>query len=125
MIELTLGHDEGWDSGGGDGRNHGVPLLLDRDLAVPPAVHLGGGEHVAAAAHVAKGTLAGTVGSTATDTGDTGHGTASAPRLGASLVTWFKIRSLFTICLTGAAVSSQGFLRDSFSALSTKALITS
>merc|ERR1711928_106329 len=38
---VTFGHDESGDTGGGDGRDHGVPLLLDRYLPVPPAVDLG------------------------------------------------------------------------------------
>ena len=86
-MKFTFGHDESGDTGGGDGRDHGVPLLLDRYLPVPPAVDLGGGEHVTSTAHVAKSTLAGAVSTAAADTWDTGHGTTCAPGLGAGLVT--------------------------------------
>ena len=86
-MEHTFGHDQSGDAGGSNGGDHGVPLLGYRDLAVPPPVDLGGGEHVTATAHVAESTLAGTVGTATTDTGNTGHSTASTPRLGAGLVT--------------------------------------
>jgi hypothetical protein len=53
---------------------------------VPPPVGLGGGKHVASAAHVAERTLAGTVGATTADAGNTGDGTAGTPGFGARLV---------------------------------------
>jgi len=83
---VTFGHNEGGDAGGSDGRDHGVPLLLDGDLPVPPPVDLGGGEHVTSAAHVTESTLAGPVGTATADTGNTGYGTTGTPRLGAGLV---------------------------------------
>jgi len=87
---MSLGHDEGWDAGGRDGGTHGVSLLGDVDLAVPFSPLLGGSEHASTAAHVTVGCLAGTVGSTTTDTGDTSNGTSSTPGLSRSLVTcWF------------------------------------
>ena len=51
--QVTFGHDESRNSSGGDGRDDGVPLLSDADLAVPTAVSLGGREHVTSATHVA------------------------------------------------------------------------
>ena len=78
-MKLTFGHDESRDTGGGDGRDHGVPLLLDRYLPVPPAVDLGGGEHVTSATHVTESTLAGPVGTATADTRNTGHSTTGTP----------------------------------------------
>ena len=57
--DVTLGHDEGGHSGGGDGRAHGVPLLGHVDLPVPSPPGLGGSEHAATTAHVAESSLAG------------------------------------------------------------------
>ena len=80
MIDtVTLGHDKSGDSGGCNSRGNGVTLLGYVDLAVPAPVGLGGGEHVTAAAHVAEGSLTGTVGTTSAYTGDTCHGTTSTP----------------------------------------------
>ena len=83
----TFGHDQGRHAGGGDGRADGVAALVHIDLAMPAAPGLGGGEHAATAAHVAEGSLAGAVGSTTTNTGDTRNGTSGAPRLSGGLVT--------------------------------------
>ena len=57
--DMTLGHDEGGNTGGGDGRAHGVPLLGHVDLPVPPPPGLGGSEHATSTAHVTKSSLAG------------------------------------------------------------------
>ena len=45
------------------------------DLDVPPTPDLGRGEHATGTAHVTEGSLTGTVGTTARDTGDTSDGT--------------------------------------------------
>merc|ERR1719516_232091 len=83
---VTLSHNEGRDSSGSDGRADGVPLLGHIDLPVPPPPLLGGGEHPASPAHVAKGSLARPVGATSPHTGDPGHGPSCAPGLGTCLV---------------------------------------
>jgi len=105
---VTFGHDEGWDASGSDGRDHGVPLLGDRDLAVPPPVDLGGGEHVTSTAHVTESSLAGTVGTTSTDTGNTSHGTSSTPGLGASLVTGITVDAVGLSVVLGNLVMDEG-----------------
>ena len=43
--KITLGHDESGNSSGGDCRDDSVALLGNADLAMPPPVGLGGGEH--------------------------------------------------------------------------------
>lgn len=83
---VAAGEDEGGDGGGGDGGDEGEAALVEVDAAVPAAPGLGGGEHAAAAAHVAEGPLAGAVGAAAGDAGDSGHGAAGAPGLGRGLV---------------------------------------
>merc|ERR1719273_2564326 len=76
---VALGHDEGWDTGGRDGRAHGVTLLGNVHFPVPPSPGLSRSEHPPAAAHVTEGSLSRTVSTTAPDTGDPGHSTTSAP----------------------------------------------
>ena len=83
---VAAGQDERRDGGGGDGRDDGEALLVDVDLAVPAAPDLCRGEHAAAAAHVAEGSLTGAVGAAAGDARDTGDGTAGSPGLGGGLV---------------------------------------
>ncbi|WVY98782.1 hypothetical protein V8G54_030933 [Vigna mungo] len=83
---MAAGKDERRDGGGRDGRDNGVALLVDVDLAVPAAPDLGRGKHAATSAHVAEGSLAGTVGSSTGNTGDTGDGTTRSPGLGGCLV---------------------------------------
>lgn len=83
---MTASHDQGRNSRGGDGGDDGVPLLVDRDLAVPAAPDLGRSKHAAAPAHVSEGTLAGTVGTATRNTGDTRNGTTGSPGFGGGLV---------------------------------------
>jgi len=105
---VTFGHDEGWDASGSDGGDHGVPLLGDGDLAVPPPVDLGGSEHVTSTAHVAESSLAGTVSATSTDTGDTGDGTSSSPGLGTGLVTGIPVDAVGLPVVLGDLVMDEG-----------------
>jgi len=69
-----------------EGRRDREALLVHVDLAVPAAPRLGRREHAAATAHVAEGTLAGAVRTTARDTRNTRHGATGTPRDGARLV---------------------------------------
>ena len=78
-------HHERRQRGRRQGRRHSIPLEVDVDLAVPAAPRLGGGEHAAAAAHVAKRALPRAVGAAARDAGDTRHRAPRAPRLGRGL----------------------------------------
>lgn len=64
-----------------------MALLVQVDLAVPFAPCAEGSEHTSLAAHVTEGSLAGTVRSRSTNTGDTRDGATSSPRLGRVLVT--------------------------------------
>jgi len=105
---VTFGHDKGWHTSGSNGGDHGVPLLGDRDLAVPPPVDLGGGEHVTSTAHVAESTLAGTMSTTSTDTGDTSDGTSSTPGLGTSLVTGISVDTVGLSVVLGDFVVDEG-----------------
>jgi hypothetical protein len=73
---VTTGHDEGGDSGGSDGRDSGISLFIEIDLDVPLAPGLGGSKTPTTTAHIAKGSLAGSMGSSTTDTGDTSNSSA-------------------------------------------------
>jgi len=73
---VAAAHEEGGKAGGSKGRNDGEALLVEVDLAVPAAVGLGGGEHTTTTAHVTEGG-----GSAASNTGNTGDGATSVPRL--------------------------------------------
>mmetsp|Transcript_31046 Transcript_31046/g.57367 ORF Transcript_31046/g.57367 Transcript_31046/m.57367 type:complete len:430 (-) Transcript_31046:19-1308(-) len=73
--------------GGRGERGHKrIAALVHVGLTVPLAPRLGGGEHTAATAHVAEGTLARAVCAATTNTGDTRDGAAGAPGLGGRLV---------------------------------------
>ena len=85
--KITLGHDESGNSSGGDCRDDSVALLGNADLAMPPPVGLGGGEHVTSAAHVTESTLARAVSSTSANARNTCDSTAGSPRFGAGLMT--------------------------------------
>jgi hypothetical protein len=82
---VTTGHDEGGDSGSSDGRDSGISLFVEVDLDVPLAPGLCGSKTAATTAHVAKGSLAGSMSSSAADTGDTSDSSACAPGLGRGL----------------------------------------
>jgi hypothetical protein len=85
LDSVTSGHDEGGDGGGSDGGYGGISFFVEVDLDVPLAPGLGGSETTATTAHVAEGSLAGTMGSSTTDTGDTSYSSACAPGLGRGL----------------------------------------
>jgi hypothetical protein len=83
---VATSHDQSWQARGSQRRHHGIALLVDVDLSVPAAPRLGGGEHVAAAAHVAKGSLASAVCTTTGHARDTRDGAACSPGLRRRLV---------------------------------------
>lgn len=83
---MALGLDQSGHAGGGDRGHDGETLLVHIDATVPTAPGLGRGEHASTTAHVAERSLAGTVGTTSTDTRNTGDGTTSSPGLGGRLV---------------------------------------
>jgi hypothetical protein len=84
---VSTSHDQRHDSGGSQGRRHGISALVDIDLSVPSSPDLGRREHATSTAHVSERTLSGSGGTTTGDTGDTGNSTASSPRLGRGLHT--------------------------------------
>lgn len=84
---VATGHDQGGHRGGREGAGDRVALLVDVHLAVPSAEDLEGGEHVALSTHVSEGGLAGAVGTGAGNSGNTGHGSTSAPGFGGVLLT--------------------------------------
>jgi hypothetical protein len=71
--------EKSWDSGGGDGGADSVTLLGYVDTTMPAAEDLQGSEHVSSTAHVSESSLSGTVGSSSTNTRNTGNGTSSSP----------------------------------------------
>lgn len=83
---MSLGLDQRGHAGRSDRGHDGEPLLVHIDATVPTAPGLGRGEHASTAAHVAEGSLAGTVSATASDTGNTGDSATSSPGLGGRLV---------------------------------------
>ena len=78
-------HDEGGDGGGSNSRDSGISFFVEVDLNVPLAPGLGGSKTTASSTHVAKRSLARTMGSSAAHTGDTSDGSACAPGLGRGL----------------------------------------
>lgn len=84
---VATGEDKRGDTRGGDGSSSSVATLVLVHLDVPLAPRLGGGEHAARAAHVTEGTLARSVSTRATDTGNTGNGTTGTPGLSTGLLT--------------------------------------
>jgi len=83
---VATGKDEGGDCGRGESGDGGETALVLVDLDVPFAPGLGGRKHTSATAHVSECSLTGTVGSSATNTGNTSYSTTSTPGLGASLM---------------------------------------
>ena len=87
LNSVTSGKNEGRKGRGGNGGSDGVSLLVLVDLDVPLSPSLGWGEHSTASAHVTESGLTRSLGSSTTNTGDTGDGSTSTPRLGRGLVT--------------------------------------
>merc|ERR1719348_1925090 len=102
--DVTLGHDQSGDPGGGNGGAHGVPLLGDIDLPVPPSPGLGGGEHTTSTAHVAESSLAGPVGTSSPDSGNSGNSSASSPGLSTGLVSGINIDAVGLASVLGDLV---------------------
>jgi hypothetical protein len=78
---VSTGEDQRSDGGGGNGSSDGVSLLVGVDLSVPSSVGLEGSEHSTLSALVTEGTLAGSGGTRATNTRDTGDSATGSPRL--------------------------------------------
>ena len=56
-----------------------MSLLVGVDLSVPPSIGLEGSEHSALSALVTEGTLSGSGGTRATDSGNTSDGSTGSP----------------------------------------------
>jgi len=82
---VSSGHNEGDVSGGSQSRGNSVSLLLEVDLSVPSSPGLEGSEHSSLSAHVTEGTLSGSVGTGASDSGNTSNGSTSSPGFGRML----------------------------------------
>merc|ERR1719348_1257404 len=102
--DVTLGHDQSGDPGCGNGGAHGVSLLGDIDLPVPPSPGLGGGEHTPSTAHVAESSLAGPVGTSSPDSGNSGNSSASSPGLSTGLVSGINIDAVGLASVLGDLV---------------------
>ena len=84
---MTAGHHERTTSSSSECRCNSVSLLIGVDLSLPLSPYLERSEHATFAAHVTKGTLAGTVSTRARDSWDSRDGTTSTPGFGGVLVT--------------------------------------
>jgi len=83
---VSLGKDEGCAGCGGESGGNGVSLLLEVGFSVPFSPDLEGGEHATFTAHVTEGGLSGSVGTGSRNSGNTGDGATSSPRLGGVLM---------------------------------------
>jgi len=83
---VTSGSDQSRDGRSSDSRADSVSLHADVDLTVPSSPGGVRGVHVTATRHVTESGLARSVGTPSSDSGDTGDGAASPPRLGGALV---------------------------------------
>jgi len=83
---VSTGEDERRDGGGGNGGNYGETTLVLVDLDVPLAPDLGRSEHASSSAHVTESGLSRAVGSSSSNTRDTGDGTTGSPGFGRGLV---------------------------------------
>ena len=78
---VASGENERSHSGGSNSSSDGVSLLVGVDLSVPSSVGLEGSEHSTLSALVTEGTLAGSGGTRATNTRNTGDSATSSPGL--------------------------------------------
>jgi hypothetical protein len=78
--------NKGRNGGGGECGGDGNTAKVYVDATVPAAPDLGGREHASTTTHVAERSLAGAVGTTARNAGDTGYRTPRAPGLRGGLV---------------------------------------
>jgi len=86
---MAAGKDEAGKSRGGECGGNSIAALIDRDLAMPATISLGGGEHATTTAHVTKSSLTGAMGTTTTNTGNTSNSATGTPGFSGSLMTGF------------------------------------
>lgn len=87
LSTVAASNDERSDSRGSNGRSGSVSLLVVVDLDVPLSPDLGRSKETTATAHVTESSLARSVSTTTTDTGNSGNGTTGTPRLSRGLLT--------------------------------------
>lgn len=101
---VATSENEGRQSRSSESGDDGESALVLVDLDVPLAPGLGGGEHATTPAHVTEGSLAGTVSSSTTNTGNTGDSATSSPRLSGGLVTSLLAHSVRLALVFGDAL---------------------
>lgn len=79
---VSSGEHQRGHGGGGDGGGHGVSPLGQVDLPVPSSPGGGRVEHPSTSAHVTERSLAGSVGSGSSHSGNSGHRSSGTPGLG-------------------------------------------
>eukprot|EP00960_Hanusia_phi_P055351 762947-Hanusia_phi.AAC.12 len=98
---VTTSHEESWHGGSSEGRANSNASLVGVGLGSPLAPGLGGVEHASSSAHVTEGSLTGAVGTSTTDTGDTGHSATSSPGDGGLLHTGLGVHSIGLALILG------------------------
>ncbi|KAH3668253.1 hypothetical protein OGAPHI_002007 [Ogataea philodendri] len=87
LDSVTSGQNKRLHSSGSNSRSSGVSLLVEIHLDVPSSPDLGWSEHTSTSAHVTESSLTRSVGSTTTNSWDSGNSSTGTPRLSGSLVT--------------------------------------
>jgi hypothetical protein len=78
---VSSGENEGSASGGSEASSDGVSLLVGVNLSVPFSPGSERGEHASLSAHVTEGSLSSSGGTRSGNSGNTGDGATSSPRL--------------------------------------------
>jgi hypothetical protein len=86
LDSVTSGSHHRGDGRSSDGRTQSKSLLVHIDLSVPLSPGLGGLEHSASSTHVAEGTLARSLSSSSSYSGNSRNGSACAPGFSRSLL---------------------------------------
>jgi len=80
LDSVTSGEDERCRRRSSEGRDEGIASLVEVNLSVPSSVDFGRGEHSTASAHVTESSLSGSVGTSSSDSRNTGNSTTCTPR---------------------------------------------
>jgi len=81
VSSVSSGENEGSASGGSEASSDGVSLLVGVNLSVPFSPGSERGEHATLSAHVTEGSLSSSGGTRSGNSGNTGDGATSSPRL--------------------------------------------
>jgi len=85
IYPVTASEDQRRGGSGGECRDEGITPLVLVDSSVPSSVGLGGAEHASSSTHVSESSLTSSMGTTSRNSGNTGDGSTSTPRLGGGL----------------------------------------